>query len=124
MSENIEIFARTIKALVSDDRHDFSTRQLAIFLRVYLATESLTIRGLAAELNISKPAVTRGVDRLQNAGLVDRQRDKDDRRSIFVVRTKKGAKFFDEVRDFADGTTKKPTPRKAPKTQEPASAAA
>jgi DNA-binding MarR family transcriptional regulator len=43
---------------------DLSARQLAIVLTVYLTPPPHTVRGLAALLRISKPAVTRALDRL------------------------------------------------------------
>ena len=57
------------------------------------------MRGLAAQLNMSKPAVTRALDRLQDLDFVRRKRDPDDRRSVLVVRTVNGAVF---LRDFGD----------------------
>src|SRR3546814_18936522 len=44
---------------------DLTTRQFALFLEVYLAPPPHTVRGLAKTLNMTKPAVTRAVDRLE-----------------------------------------------------------
>ena len=65
-------------------------RQLAMFLTVYRTDELQTVRGLAKELNISKPAVTRGLDRLSEVDLVQRKIDVSDRRSVLVMRTSRG----------------------------------
>jgi DNA-binding MarR family transcriptional regulator len=48
------------------------------------------VRGLAKGLNISKPAVTRGLDRLGELDLVRRKIDVTDRRSVLVMRTNRG----------------------------------
>jgi DNA-binding MarR family transcriptional regulator len=77
---------------------DLSARQLAIVLTVYLTPPPHTVRGLASLLKISKPAVTRALDRLGMLGLARRRRDTADRRSVLVQRTVKGSVFLS---DFA-----------------------
>jgi DNA-binding MarR family transcriptional regulator len=57
-----------------------------------------TVRGLAALLDVSKPAITRALDRLSILGLARRKRDETDRRNVLVQRTVKGAVF---LTDFA-----------------------
>lgn len=48
----------TMVASVSSDGPDLTARQLAVFLKVYLEPGTdHTVRGLAAELNVSKPAM-------------------------------------------------------------------
>ena len=54
----------TVVALVRRDGPDLSARQLGVFLTCYLQEGAHTVRGLAAELNVSKPAITRALDRL------------------------------------------------------------
>lgn len=78
---------------------DLSARQLAVVLTVYLTPPPHTVRGLAALLKISKPAVTRALDRLGMLGLARRRRDTADRRSVLVQRTVKGSVFLS---DFAE----------------------
>ena len=78
---------------------DLSARQLAIVLTVYLTPPPHTVRGLAALLRISKPAVTRALDRLGMLGLARRRRDEQDRRSVLVQRTVRGSVFLS---DFAE----------------------
>jgi DNA-binding MarR family transcriptional regulator len=78
---------------------DLTTRQMAVLLQVFLAEPPHTVRGLAATLGVSKPAITRAVDRLEELGYVRRRKDEADKRSIFVQRTVKGSVF---LRDFAD----------------------
>ena len=52
----------TVVALVRRDGADLSARQLGVFLTCYLNDGGHTVRGLAAELNVSKPAITRALD--------------------------------------------------------------
>ncbi len=68
------ILRHSITGLVRRKGPDLSARQLAIFLTCYLESESQTVRGLAAKLSISKPAVTRALDRLMEFDLVRRRR--------------------------------------------------
>jgi DNA-binding MarR family transcriptional regulator len=53
------------------------------------------VRGLARVLGVSKPVVTRALNTLGALGYLRRERDQDDRRNIFVVRTKDGADFLE-----------------------------
>lgn len=78
---------------------DLSARQMAIMLTVYLTPPPHTVRGLAAELRISKPAVTRALDAMGKLGLIRRKRDDDDRRNVLVQRTVQGTVFLS---DFAE----------------------
>jgi DNA-binding MarR family transcriptional regulator len=63
-----------------------------------------TVRGLAAFLNISKPAVTRALDRLGKLGFARRKIDEHDRRSVLVQRTVKGSVFLREFADLVGAT--------------------
>jgi len=87
-----------IVELVRRDGPDLTARQLGVFLTCYLETESQTVRGLAARLNVSKPAITRGLDRLSEFDLVRRKTDSRDRRSVLVQRTATGMAFQRELR--------------------------
>ncbi len=78
---------------------DLSARQTSALLHIYLSAEPHTIKNLAEELDISKPAVCRAIDALEAAKLVKRMVDKKDRRNVIVARTAKGTSY---VHDFAD----------------------
>jgi DNA-binding MarR family transcriptional regulator len=84
--------------LVRRDGADLSARQLGVFLTCYLNDGGHTVRGLAAELNVSKPAITRALDRLGELDLARRKVDPMDRRSVLVQRTTKGSAFLRDVR--------------------------
>ena len=52
---------------------------MPVLLTVYITQPPDTVRGLAAELNISKPAITRVLDRLGEFGLVRQKPNETDR---------------------------------------------
>ncbi len=94
----IAILRDTIVALVRRDGPDLSARQLGVFLTCYLQEGAHTVRGLAAELHVSKPAITRALDRLGELDLARRKIDPMDRRSVLVQRTLKGTGFLRDLR--------------------------
>jgi DNA-binding MarR family transcriptional regulator len=93
----IGVLRDTIVGLVRRDGVDLSSRQLGVFLTCYLRDGGHTVRGLAAELNVSKPAITRALDRLGELDLARRKVDPLDRRSVLVQRTPKGTSFLRDV---------------------------
>jgi DNA-binding MarR family transcriptional regulator len=98
-NESLELWRRVLVANVRAKGPDLSARQWALVLTVYMTPAPHTVRGLAALLDISKPAITRALDRLGALGIVRRKIDASDRRSVLVQRTVKGSVF---LRDFAD----------------------
>ena len=93
----IGVLRDTVVGLVRRDGVDLSSRQLGVFLTCYLRDGGHTVRGLAAELNVSKPAITRALDRLGELDLARRKVDPLDRRSVLVQRTPKGTAFLKDV---------------------------
>ena len=57
---------------------DLTNRQLALLLVVYLTPGPHTVRGLARILNVSKPVITRALNRLGTMRYLRRQRDDRD----------------------------------------------
>ena len=94
----VGVLRDTVVSLVRRDGPDLSARQLGVFLTVYLAEGPHTVRGLAAELNVSKPAITRALDRLGEFDLARRKLDPMDRRSVLVQRTVSGAALLRDLR--------------------------
>ena len=102
----VGILRETVVALVRRDGPDLSARQLGVFLTCYLHDGGHTVRGLASDLNVSKPAITRALDRLGELDFARRKVDPLDRRSILVQRTLKGAAFLRDLRSImGDATT-------------------
>jgi DNA-binding MarR family transcriptional regulator len=96
----VGILRETVVALVRRDGPDLSARQLGVFMTCYLQDGGHTVRGLAAHLNVSKPAITRALDRLGELDLARRKMDPLDRRSVLVQRTPKGQAFLRELRSI------------------------
>jgi DNA-binding MarR family transcriptional regulator len=92
-----EVLRDTIVALIRRDGQDMTARQLAVLLTCYLSDGPHTVRGLAAGLNVSKPAITRALDRLGELDFVRRKTDPLDRRSVLAQRTAKGSAFMREL---------------------------
>jgi len=74
---------------------DHTTRQVAILLCLYKAQN--TIRGLADEMKVDKPVISRGVDRLVEDHFLERIPDPEDRRSVLVRLLPAGRRFIEEM---------------------------
>lgn len=92
----LDIWRRAIVESVRLEAPDLSARQMGLLLNVYLTPPPHTVRGLAKALNVSKPAITRAVNRLTELGMVRRKTDEADRRSVLIQRTVKGSVFLRE----------------------------
>lgn len=93
----------TLIAYVRSGEPDLTNRQMALLMLVYLTPGPHTVRGLAQTLSVSKPVVTRALNTLGALGYLRRERDLDDRRNIFVVRTKDGTEFLDGFKRYLRG---------------------
>ena len=106
----LNIWRRAIVASVRADAPDLSARQMTLLLTVYLTPRPHTVRGLATLMNVSKPAITRAVNRLVELQLVRRNTDENDRRSVLIERTVSGSVFLREFGELivgaAQGETK------------------
>lgn len=97
--EALNLWRDVIVDGVRSDSPDLTARQQALLLTVCLSAGPHTVRGLAEHLNITKPAVTRGVDALEKFKLVRRVRDEQDLRNVFIERTPTGTSA---IRDLAE----------------------
>ena len=103
----LHVLMNTMVAGVRSDTTDLTARQLALFLKVYLEPGiEHTVRGLAAELNISKPAITRSLDRLAESDFIRRATDPKDRRSIIVKRTLAGSAYLRTLSGYLNDASK------------------
>lgn len=99
-SQTLKLWQDVTLDLVRDGEADLTSRQLAILLTVYLETPPHTVRGLAAKLRVTKPAITRALDTLGKLKLLDRRRDEVDRRNVLVQRTLEGALWVERLGDI------------------------
>ncbi len=97
---------QTLVDYVRSGKPDLTNRQMALMLTVYIDAGPHTVRGLAEALNVSKPVITRALNKLSALGYVRRERDPADRRNIFIARTPKGAEFLDAFHHFIAGTAR------------------
>ena len=79
---------------------DFTVRQLAILLTIYLEKPPHTVRGLASKLGVTKPVITRALDALGKSAIVSRRRDEKDRRNVIIQRTVKGSLTVESLGDM------------------------
>jgi DNA-binding MarR family transcriptional regulator len=95
----LEVLRNTIIGMVRRKGRDLSARQFAVMMLISdLEGGSHTVRELALRLNVPKPSITRGIDRLVELGLARRAPDPHDRRSVLVQQTRKGADLMSELR--------------------------
>lgn len=97
---------RTLVDYVRSGKPDLTNRQMALMLTVYIDRGPHTVRGLAEVLHVSKPVITRALNKLSALGYLRRERDAADRRNIFITRTSKGAEFLDAFHHFIAGTAR------------------
>lgn len=90
----------TLINYVRSGQPDLTNRQMALLMLVYETPGPHTVRGLAAQLSVSKPVVTRALNTLAALGYLRRERDEADGRNIFVVRTEMGADFLEGFGSF------------------------
>lgn len=101
-ADNLDVVRRFVVAGVSDDAPDLSQRQLGVFLTVYLSDPPHTPGSLATTLAVTKPVITRALDRLCALNFVRRDLDPDDGRCRFVRRTIAGAAYLRRLRANLD----------------------
>jgi DNA-binding MarR family transcriptional regulator len=104
----LDMWRRAIVNSVRIEAPDLSARQMAMLLTVYLTPPPHTVRGLSSALNVSKPAVTRAIDRLTELGMVRRKPDENDRRSVLIQRTVKGSVFLREFGEIVVNAARNP----------------
>jgi DNA-binding MarR family transcriptional regulator len=94
------------KATLKDMPVDLSSRQTAVMLTVYLVPPPHSVKSLSDGLKISKPAICRAIDVLENERLVKRTRNRHDNRNVIIQRTAKGAAYLNELADIILSTSK------------------
>lgn len=99
-SQALRLWRQVHLDLVRDGQADLSARQTAILLTVYLELPPHTVRGLARQLGVTKPVITRALDTLGKLGLLTRKRDEEDRRNVVIQRTVAGALAVERLGDL------------------------
>lgn len=91
----LEKWMGTLVGYVRSGDPDLTNRQMAILLLVGRTQGPHTVRGLASRLTVSKPVVTRALNKLATLGFLRRQPDEADRRNIFIKLTDSGGRFLE-----------------------------
>ncbi len=92
----LELWRCALTAYVRREESDMTARQQAVMMTVALTPGPHTVRGLAADLNIAKPAVTRALDVLEKHAFIRRTPDESDLRSVHIERTVEGMTWLRE----------------------------
>jgi DNA-binding MarR family transcriptional regulator len=79
----------------------------AFMLRVILEKPQSYSNALAKEMNITKPTASRGLDGLENLGLIERLPSEDDAREVEIHPTKKAIAMKDGLNTASGEVTKK-----------------
>lgn len=94
----LPLFRAAILAIVTDpNQPDLTARQTAVLLAAVLEPTPQTVRGLAAAMNVAKPAITRALDRLEELDLARRVRDPADRRSVMIHAAPAGKRLLRRI---------------------------
>ncbi len=68
----------------------------------HLARENaISVRDIAARVDMDKPKITRAAQRLEQAGLVSKKIDAQDRRLVMLALTSKGRRLYGEIEGLA-----------------------
>ena len=95
-----DITLAMVRETKPDGLADFTHRQLAILLTVYLERPPHTVRGLAHTLGVTKPVITRALDSMGKQAIIARRRDEADKRNVIIQRTVKGALYVEKLGDM------------------------
>ncbi len=97
----LELWRGVMVAGLRSEHADLTARQFALLLHVYLVPPPHTVRNLSAALSLSKPVITRALDRLGRLDYLRRKRDQSDKRNVLIQRTIKGSVYLREFGDRA-----------------------
>ena len=92
---NNRVWMESLVSIIRSDLPDLTNRQMGILLTVGQGPGPHTVRGLAQRLAVSKPVVTRALNKLGSLGYLQRKRDRRDGRNVFVEITQAGTEFLE-----------------------------
>ncbi len=95
----LRLWQQVTLSQVRGDAPDLTMRQAAILLTIYLDPPPHTVRGLAEKLGVTKPVITRALDKMGVLKLVSRHSDERDKRNVLVKRTVEGALYIERFGD-------------------------
>ena len=84
-----------VRQIVSEEQApDLSLRQMGILLLTATEAGTATVKSLSNDLNISRPAVSRALDRLEAEGFVRRMPHLTDRRMVVLEVVPSGWRYL------------------------------
>ncbi len=98
-AQAVALLHGAVSEAVRSDMPDLTARQMAVLLSINSSDGPATVRGLAGDLNLQKPAISRALDRLADLGFIERKTDTGDRRNVLIRATGGGNAY---LRKFAD----------------------
>ena len=108
-TDNLTSWREVMCDAVRADGPDLSMRQWSILLTVYLKPGPHTVRALARDLNVPKPAISRALDALLILGFVKRVRDANDKRIVIVQTAGTAEIYLDKFARLVDAHSEAPT---------------
>ncbi len=101
IQEALHLWREALRSAVRHEEPDLTTRQMLVMLVVYAPwAQKVRVRDLAEDLSLSKPAVSRALDKLEQLGYVRRKADDADGRSVVLQPTMRGSKFLADFAEF------------------------
>ncbi|MGE8206704.1 MarR family winged helix-turn-helix transcriptional regulator [Heyndrickxia sp. NPDC080065] len=96
--EDVYLFAtKRISSIMSEQVLDnMSIEQFAILRNLY-NRQPLRASELAEQLGVNKSAIVVKIEKLEKKGLIYRERDKEDRRNIYLYLSEEGKTVYEEV---------------------------
>ncbi|UII57216.1 MarR family transcriptional regulator [Cytobacillus spongiae] len=92
--EDVYLFAtKNISTMISEELSELSLEQFAV-LRHLSLKGTMRATDLAGFFCVNKSAITAKIDRLVTRGFVERVRDDEDRRTVFIKITKEGEEAY------------------------------
>lgn len=95
-----EVIVLSVRSTSDEVDRDLSQRQLSVLLIIGLEDVEHRVGNLADRLKVSKTAITRAVDRLEEFHFVRRENDPNDGRSIILNRTATGNAYIRQLSRF------------------------
>lgn len=89
------VVTRQISARIKDSICDATTNDQYQILRLINAQEQCTSTYLAESFAVGKSSITAIINRLVEAGMIERTRDENDRRQVYLSMTEHGRNVFE-----------------------------
>ena len=100
MTTTLSTIKTFLQLSIVDDNADLTNRQMAILLTIYDGKDEYSIKKLTEELHLTKPTISRAVERLLELDLVSKRTNPKDRRRVIVEKTFDGNVFIETLTKY------------------------